>query len=581
MKRNLLALCLLVPLLLTACVPSQPGKNNGAGSVPDKERTIKLHSVEVQEKQLNAVFENFSGVTSYAFSHSQRQLGYKEDGMLWTTDLNGLHQPQQDTAFATWYEATAKDEALRFASDRLPNYFPSVDGDNIRCDPRGRFAAYRQVIDGKYNLILSNPIGQKHIILSQAESLALLGWHDDMKLVFAAAWPELPTNIYVIDLQAEFVELNDVHNDTFTPPAFSLSDLKLGPDLRTIWKYDEEQLAYQMGSAVYVQNLVTGNKHELANIGHADVIWAAGDLFVSARDKNSEATLWYRGQNKPLSGQRYFEPDWVNSKLYYLSLPEEQNSIYVTDLNSLQETQIASTEPGRLISGFSQSPDNKRLLYIEGKSTYDLGEKVNETAFVIDLAAKNKQEISGLSKENSVRHEQVVWIRENLIALGYIGLWASENSQTLDFYTLSDNEIALTRTTRLNSGLFTPDGKGIFLSDFDHSDGYDPSFKANIWHYDTAKDTLQQVTQKAEWQIQQDIHLTYNPTRQLLFISRFRGHTQANYTGQLRHGVLVDQQRREFTLLKLREEDILQALWIGDRLLVRTTDRVLVYDFAE
>lgn len=580
MNKKLLAICLLVTLLLTACTPSTP-KKNGEQPIVEKDRNIGLRSAMVQGKQLKAVFRNLQGVTDYAVSGEQ--LEYVQDEILWQTKLDGLHQAKQTTDYVSWHDEVAQtNERLRLASDQLPDYFVKVDGDNIRYEQNNHFAAYRRANAGKYDLVVCNPLGQKHVVLSGAEELALLGWHKDMQLVLAASWPELPINIYVMDLQPEYVELNDLHVDTFSPGSISLSTLKLGSDVRMIWEYDQEQFAYQLDGKVYVHNLTTGSQQGLASIGKSEVIWAARDLFVAVPHENSDIILWYQGQNTDLSGQSHFVPDWIHNNLYYLSLSGEQNSIYVTDLSTLQEKKIASAKPGYIITCFALSPDSQRLLFVEGeKLSYEPTEKVEESIIIIDLPTGSKQEVIGLSKDNWVQHQQVVWVRENLIALGYIGLMAGETSQTLSFYTLSDSRLSLKRATKLNSGLFTPDGEGVFLSDLDHSDGYYVQMPANVWHYDTVQDKLQQLTQKAEWQIQHDSALAYNPTRQLLFVGRFRGYTlPRSYSGKLWHGVLVDKQGREYTLLKLRDDYIQQAIWIGNRLLVQTTDSVLVYEFT-
>lgn len=579
MNKRILLCCLLVSLLLVACTPGPPPQVKPA--VGD-ERTIDLHPVIAQERELLAVFGDFTGISDYALVGGQ--LEYVQDEVLWVTELDGIHRVKQATDYASWQkEVASRNEMLRLASTTPPYFFADIDGDNIRMQTSGGLAAYRRANGENFDLMLSTSVGDTRCALAGAAELVLLGWHGNWELLVAASLPGLESNIYLVNMEPELVEINNRHVDTFTPALHASLSLDLKPGLVKIWQYDDEQFAYQAGGKVFAYNLTTGHQQELANIGSADVIWGARNLFITLLDEHSNLTLWYQGEHKPVSGQLQFTPDWVNDKLYYLSLAEEQNGMFVMDLPSLQETELASASPETAINCFALSPDKQRLLFVAGtKATYDPNEQVDETAFIVDLATGVIQEVAGLDKDGWVRHEQAVWIRPDLIALGHRGLWSPEDGQTLSFYTLAGNRLSLKRATKLNSGLFTPDGRGVFLNDRDYSDGYDPSFKANIWCYDAQADQLQQLTQKKEGQIQQDQALAYSPQHQLLFVSRFKGYMQpSSYSGRLEHGVLVDKQGREYTLLKTRNNPILHAIWMGNQLLIQTTDSVLVYGFAE
>jgi hypothetical protein len=333
---------------------------------------------------------------------------------------------------------------------------------------------------------------------------------------------------------------------------------------------------------VYVRELASGNQRELADVGRDDVIWGDHELFVSSRGDAAASMLWLQGEAQQLSGNSSFVTDLAGGKLYYMSHPAGRNRIYVFDLASRQETQLAEASPETSITCFALSPDGQKLLFVDTvENKHNPGEQVPESLFILDLMSGDKQQVQGLTKGAEIRHEQAVWMRENLIALGYCGLMAPQEAQTLSFYTLTNGNLSVKREPYYNSGLFTPDGKGVFLSDRDHSDGYAEEFKANVWYYDVEQDSLRQLTSKAEGQIQQDYAMAYHAARGLLFISRFKGSTHADYSGAVLHGVLVDRQGREYTLLKLRDAEILQALWVGDRLLVWTTGSVDVYEFLE
>lgn len=377
-------------------------------------------------------------------------------------------------------------------------------------------------------------------------------------------------------------ERNDEHIDTMSPGTYSLRSIDVALGDTIVWQYDVEEYAYQYASKVYASNLITNKQHELADIGSAKVIWGERNLFVTAQDKHDALTMWYQGQSTPVSGQFHFVPDWENNKFYYLSKTDEQNSIYVTNLTPLVEMKLVTAREGNIITCFALSPNKQGLLFVETtKPTDDPNEEPGEWVFIVDLVSGKVQEITGLEREAWIRHEQAVWLADDLIAFGYCRLMAGSDEQTLSFHTLSGNKLSLKRGTKLNSGLFEPDGKGIFLNDFDHSDGFVPGSPANIWHYDVVHDELQQLTHKAEWPIQQDGALAYNPERQLLFIRRFKGYTLAHeYDRQLLHGVLIDKQGREYTLFKLRDDHFHHAIWIGNRLLVQTGDCIFVYDFT-
>jgi len=378
----------------------------------------------------------------------------------------------------------------------------------------------------------------------------------------------------------DYVELTDRHLDTFSPGSYSSAPLAPGLVTKRIWAYDAGSVAYHSGNKVYAHELASGKTRELADVGRDDLIWAEGNLFVSSRGDAAKSILWVQGETAQLSGNTGFVADWDGGKLYYMSHPAGQNRICVFDFASRQEAQLAEASPKYSIGAFALSPNRKQLLYVEATEA-EPGpmDPVYESLFLFDLNIGESRGLGGLPQEAHIRHEQIVWIAEGLIALGHCRLTAPQEAQTLSFYNLSGGSISLKRQTVFNSGLFTSDGQGVYLSDRDHSDGYAQVFPANVWYYRFAHDDLQQVTRKPAWQVQQDQALAYHSARKLLFISRFKGSILPDASDSLVHGVLIDQQGRECTLLKLRGTEILQALWVGERLVVVTTEDVVSFQF--
>lgn len=572
MRKKLSVLCLLALMLSTAC-----------GRITlDDQKVVALQPITVQGREFRAVFPDASGVTDYAMGE-QGQLAYVEDKVLWKTSFDGLHKVERGSGYEEWYSQIAETNSrLRSASDQPPRGFISIAGENIRFSEYNRLVAYRQPEADGYDLVICTPDGQKRVVLSGVKELSLLGWADDMNLVFAAKGAGIMANVYVVDLRPDYVELIDYQVSTFSPDVHALTPWAPGPGLKSIWEYDAERIAYQLGSKVYLRELASGSQRELADVGRDDVIWGEHELFVSSHGDAATSILWLQGEAQQLSGNSGFVADLAGGKLYYMSHPSGRNRIYAFDLVSQQETQLAEASPETSITCFALSPDGKRLLFVDAaENNHNPGEQVPESLFILDLVNGDKREVSGLTKGAQIRHEQVVWMKENLIALGYCGLMAPQEAQTLSFYTLSNGSLSVKREPYFNSGLFTPSGKGVFLSDRDYSDGYAEEFKANVWYYDVEQDSLRQLTSKAEWQIQQDDALAYNPERGLLFISRFKGSTQADYSGRVLHGVLIDWRGREYTLQQMRDEEILRAFWVGNRLLVWTTGSVAVYEFSE
>lgn len=580
--REPLALLLLLLLSLTACAGKAPAESASTAS----DHNQALRSVAVQGRRLQAVFGDFSPVTDCAFQWLdwQGRLEYVAGQVLWETNLEGVHRVLRDSGYATWHEQVAAENAeQRAASDALPAGFPQLSGDNVRYQPAGGLAAYRRSGTAGYDLLLRNPIGQERTILTEAEELVLLGWAGATRLVAIGQWAQAEQNVFLIDVWDDAVELADAQVDSLSPGQFVASTVKLGAGLGPIWDYDGQRVAYQLGAEVYARDLQSGEQQVLAVIGDCNVSWADHDLFVTVDGEGRNPTLWLQGQGHRLSGNSGFVADREGQRLYYLSESlVAGNRIHQLNLANWEERQLLAAAADRTITGFDLSPDRRRLLLAETNvPNYNPGEQVDELLSVLDLLTGERRSLAGLDKDGWVRHQQVVWLQEDLIALGHCRLMAPSDGQTLWFYRLTGSSLQLVRQTELNSGLFAPDRRLIILSDFDHSDGYDASFRSNLWRYDAVSDSLRQLTRKADWQVQQDHALAYQTSREWLFASRFRGYLRpGDSLGQLLHGVLIDNQGREFTLCKLRDEQIQQALWFGDRLVVRTSDSLLVYDFS-
>lgn len=576
-KRTLLPL-LAVLVFLAGCGRSAPSADLQVG----QRQRIPLQSVTLQGRETQAVFPAAAAVSDFAMVEPG-ELQYVRDQQLWRTRLDGEHLLERSTGHEEWGQAvTALNGKLRCQSDQQPPGFVSVKGDNLRYGEHNRLVAYRRSSAGAYDLLVGTPGGQELVVLSGLGRLELIGWLDGLVLVFSAEATDIPANVYMLDLRQDYAELIDSPLDTFSPGSYSSVPLVPGLAVKRIWAYDAESVAYHSGNKVHVHELTSGKTRELLDVGRDDVIWAEGNLFVSSRGDAAKSILWIQGEAEQLTGNSGFFVDWDSGKLYYMSHPAGQNRIFVFDLASRQEAQLAEASPEYTIGAFALSPDRARLLYVEATKA-DLGsmDQVYESLFILDLTTGQRQEVSGLSPEAHLRHEQMTWIKENLISLGHCRLMAPQEAQTLSFYTLSSGNISLKRQTVLNSGLFTADGQGVYLSDRDHSDGYDALLPSNVWYYGFEHDSLRQITKRAEWQVQQDQALAYHSARKLLFISRFKGSTLPDASDRAVHGVLIDQQGRESTLLKLRDAEILQAFWVGERLVVVTTEAVLGLQFGD
>ena len=583
MKRILLLLFALI-MLVTGCArqANNPPTVAPGGEAPvalPAERQISLHKLNYQGQELAAVFRDFTGVS--ALTLNQSGLSYIQDKALWSSDFSGKHElMHQEPAqtYEKWYqEISALHEAER--KKEVQPDFEDVTGKYL---DRYNLLAYSEA----RNLVLAHASGAEKILAENAGDLELLGWMDNTLLVFYADLPGHGKNVYTIDAWDEVVAFNSHYTNTLSLGSNRFSEV-VASHAGHMWAYDENRVAYALGGKVYT--IEQSGPSRVVTTPDEPLVRTERELMIfHDLESGTAPRMQYNGRTTVLrqsTAQMPMDVDWLNEKLYYVSEDEYGMGVSVIDLTSMEETDLFYAAEDFRLTCLALSPAGEELVFVQVQEIVpDDGPYNNyrNEVYRYDMISGHMLPLQGQGLHDRLMLHQFAsayWLKEDLIALGQRFDSSPGGEQPLSLHRITPaGNVSVSEQWDEHVELVSDDVNHIFLSDWASGGGWDERMACNIWYYDVANNLrARQLTGKHPWQIQQDKSLAFNEERGLLFISRLKGFLDQGYGYQqpIVHGVLVDLQGREYTLMSEDIRSIEQAVWMEDDLYVRLPGKIV------
>ena len=588
------ALLAVVALALVVVLPAggcsrqsmQPEPQDPAAEKTPEPRTISLSELKYGDLSLRGLFADFSGVSDFAMVSGG--LLYVYDKTMWSTRFDGAHTAVETHLPGTYdiWSTAVKEEHFRLQrqSDALPDYLLGVPLSQGRYNEREYLLAFSGPVDHRA-LFLTEPGGEMRAVLRDANDLTLLGWTGRATLVFFADFPGLGPNIYLLDTWHDFVvPMRAAFHDTLDLSRPVISDSFVGETGR-IWRYDGTNLAYGVGNRVYA---VDGSAvHRQIYLGNAPVVWAQGDLMITADFTESVLPeLRYGSRQKTLNPLRLpmtIEFDRMNMRLYYVFVDGLDTGLAYVDLRDMTQTELFYTAEGHYLSALALSPDRSELIFVQA-ATLDVAEgpydEYRNEVFRYDLISGNMQQLKGFGLDDDVSFSLIAsahWADDGKILLGWQFSGSPMGEKWLNSYTFAESgEVTSMDNWQLHLQVEEAEGGTMFLSNYSSSEGYWDFMDMDLWYFEVSSGTQPvRLTERKEWQVDKNTAVAYNPKEGWLFVIREKGWKQPDWREPIFHGVILDLSGNEYTFLTEGLTGQESAVWVGKNLYIQKKDRIV------